>query len=182
VAVHLVRATADDIALLARLDVPVVHCPRSNALLGCGTAPLPELLAAGLRIGLGTDSPASALAFDMWDEMRAAILLARARAARPDALTAGQALGMATLDGAGAIGLGDRIGSLTEGKRADLTVLDLAGSPYLPWDDPVTAAVYGGTPERVLLTMVEGQIRYRRGGEPADTEPARVVRAKMIER
>jgi cytosine/adenosine deaminase-related metal-dependent hydrolase len=182
VAVHLVRASAADIALLAQLDVPVVHCPRSNALLGCGTAPLPEMLAARLRVGLGTDSPASALAFDMWDEMRAAILLARARAARPDALTADQALRMATLGGAAAIGLGDRIGSLTEGKRADLVVLDLAGSPYLPWDDPVTAAVYGGTPERVLLTMVDGRIRYRRGGEPADTEPARAVRAKMIER
>jgi cytosine/adenosine deaminase-related metal-dependent hydrolase len=182
VAIHLVRAAQDDIALLARLDVPVVHCPRSNALLGCGTAPLPELLEAGLRVGLGTDSPASALAFDMWDEMRAAILLARARAARPDALTAGQALRMATLGGAAAIGLGDRVGSLSEGKRADLTVLDLTGTPYLPWEDPVTAAVYGGTPERVLLTMVEGRIRYRRGGEPADNEPARAVRAKMIER
>jgi cytosine/adenosine deaminase-related metal-dependent hydrolase len=182
VAIHMVKAKRDDIELLARLGVAVVHCPRSNALLGCGTAPLPEMLAAGLRVGLGTDSPASALAFDMWDEMRAAILLARARSARPDALTASQALRMATLGGAEAIGLGETVGSLAEGKRADLTVLDLNGSPYLPWDDPVTAAVYGGTPDRVLLTMVEGRIRYRRGGEAADTEPARSVRAKMIER
>jgi cytosine/adenosine deaminase-related metal-dependent hydrolase len=182
VGVHLVRATAGDIELLARLGVPVVHCPRSNAMLGCGTAPLPELLAAGLAVGLGTDSPASALSFDMWDEMRAAILLARARAARPDALTAEQALRMATSEGARAIGLGDRIGSLTAGKRADLTVVDLTGSPYLPWDDPVTAAVYGGTPDRVLLTMVEGRIRFSRDGTPADTKPARAVRAKMIER
>ncbi|MDX6547538.1 MAG: aminodeoxyfutalosine deaminase [Gaiellales bacterium] len=182
VGVHLVRATAGDIALLARLDVPVVHCPRSNALLGCGTAPLPELLAAGLAVGLGTDSPASALSFDMWDEMRAAILLGRARAERPDALTAEQALRMATSEGARAIGLGDRVGSLTAGKRADLTVLDLTGSPYLPWDDPVTAAVYGGTADRVLLTMVEGRLRYSRDGAPADTKSARAVRAKMIER
>jgi 5-methylthioadenosine/S-adenosylhomocysteine deaminase len=182
VGVHLVRATAGDVALLARLGVPVVHCPRSNAMLGCGTAPLPELLAAGLAVGLGTDSPASALSFDMWDEMRAAILLGRARAARPDALTAEQALRMATSEGARAIGLGDRIGSLTAGKRADLTVVDLTGSPYLPWDDPVTAAVYGGTPDRVLLTMVEGRIRFSRDGAPADTKPARAVRAKMIER
>jgi 5-methylthioadenosine/S-adenosylhomocysteine deaminase len=182
VAVHLVRAAASDIELLADLGVPAVHCPRSNALLGCGTAPLPELLAAGLRVGLGTDSPASALVFDMWDEMRAAILLARARSARPDALTAGQALHMATAGGAAAIGMGERIGTLSEGKRADLTVLELTGSPYLPWDDPVTAAVYGGTPGRVLLTMVEGGIRYRRGGEPADNGPARAVRAKMLDR
>jgi cytosine/adenosine deaminase-related metal-dependent hydrolase len=182
VGVHLVRATAGDIALLARLGVPIVHCPRSNALLGCGTAPLPELLAAGLLVGLGTDSPASALSFDMWDEMRAAILLGRARAARPDALSAEQALRMATSEGARAIGLGDRIGSLTVGKRADLTVVDLTGSPFLPWDDPITAAVYGGTPDRVLLTMVEGRIRYSRDGAPADTNSARAVRAKIIER
>ena len=89
---------------------------------------------------------------------------------------------MATSEGARAIGLGDRIGSLTAGKRADLTVIDLTGSPYLPWDDPVTAAVYGGTPDRVLLTVVEGRIRFSRDGMPADTKPARAVRAKMIER
>ena len=81
-----------------------------------------------------------------------------------------------------AVGLGDSIGSLTPGKRADLTVLGLGGSAFLPWEDPVTAAVYGGSPERVLLTMVEGQIRYSRDGEAADTEPVRLVRAKMIER
>jgi cytosine/adenosine deaminase-related metal-dependent hydrolase len=141
VAVHAVRATGEDVAMLAGLDVPVVHCPRSNALLGCGTAPVPELLEAGVRLGLGTDSPASALTLDMWDEMRAAVLVARARALRPDALTADQALHMATLGGAGAIGLGDVTGSLTAGKQADLTVVDLSGSPFLPWDDPAAAAV-----------------------------------------
>ena len=181
VAVHLVRAEAGDIAALAERGVPAVHCPRSNALLGCGTAPVPELLAAGLTVGLGTDSPASALTFDMWDEMRAAILVARARSRRPDVLGAPQVLQMATLDSARAIGLDHLVGSLTPGKRADLTVIGLGGSAFLPWEDPVTAAVYGGTADRVLLTMVDGQIRYRRDGKPADTESARSVRAKMIE-
>jgi 5-methylthioadenosine/S-adenosylhomocysteine deaminase len=142
---------------------------------------VPELLEAGLVVGLGTDSPASALTFDMWDEMRAAILVARARSRRPDALGAERVLRMATLDGARAIGLDDRVGSLTPGKRADLTGRGLRGSAFLPWEDPVTAAVYGGTAERVLLTMVDGQIRFRRDGKPADTEPVRLVRAKMIE-
>ena len=87
---------------------------------------------------------------------------------------------MATLEGAHAIGLGAVTGSLEPGKRADLTVVDLATSPFLPWDDPVTAAVYGGSPNRVQITMVDGQIRYRRDGTTADTEPARRVRAKMI--
>ena len=79
---------------------PVAHCPRSNALLGCGIAPLAALRAAGVRVGLGTDSPASTPSFDPWDELRAAILGARARERRPDALDAADALALATLDAA----------------------------------------------------------------------------------
>jgi len=181
VAVHAARATPDDVSVFAELDVPVAHCPRSNALLGCGAAPVSDLLDAGVRVGLGTDSPASALTLDMWDEMRAAILVARAQERRSDVLTATTALELATLRGAQAIGLGDEVGSLTPGKRADLIVLDLSGSPFVPWDDPVAATVFGGTPERVLLTIVDGQIRYCETGEPADTSAARAVRARMIE-
>ena len=136
VLIHGVFMTERDIVLAAELDAPVIHCPRSNALLGCGTAPIPELLAAGVRVGLGTDSPASAMVFDMWEEMRAAVMMARARAGRADALTAAQALRMATLGGAEAIGLGGETGSLTPGKAADVTVLDLSGSPFVPWDEP----------------------------------------------
>ena len=121
VAVHGVLLNEADIALLAELDVPVAHCPRSNALLGCGIAPLSELLAAGVRVGLGTDSPSSALDFDMWAEMRAAIMLARARTHRADALAAETALELATVRAADAIGLGGEVGSLTpgQGRRPD---------------------------------------------------------------
>jgi 5-methylthioadenosine/S-adenosylhomocysteine deaminase len=178
VAVHGVLVNEADIALLAARDVPVAHCPRSNALLGCGIAPLTELLAAGVRVGLGTDSPSSALDFDMWAEMRTAIMLARARTRRADALSAETALELATVRAAGAIGLQARTGSLTPGKAADMIVLDLAGSPFLPWDDPVTATVYGGSPERVALTIVAGEIRYRRG-ERARPD-ASAARSKMI--
>ena len=181
VAVHAARATSEDVALFAELDVPVAHCPRSNALLGCGAAPVYDLLAAGVRVGLGTDSPASALTLDMWDEMRAAILVARTRERRGDVLTAATALELATLRGAQALGLGDEIGSLTPGKRADVVVVDLGRSEFVPWDDPVAATVFGGTPERVLLTFVDGQIRYCETGEHADTSAARKVRARMIE-
>ena len=179
VAIHAVLADAADIALLAERDIPVAHCPRSNALLGCGIAPLTELLAAGVRVGLGTDSPSSAIDFDMWAEMRTAIMLQRARTARADALSAQTALELATTRAAAAIGLGDRVGSLTPGKAADLIVLDLAGSPFLPWDDPVTAAVFGGAPERVALSVVAGEIRYRRGERTPPTASA--ARAKMIQ-
>jgi 5-methylthioadenosine/S-adenosylhomocysteine deaminase len=179
VAIHAVLADAADIALLAERDIPVAHCPRSNALLGCGIAPLTELLAAGVRVGLGTDSPSSAIDFDMWAEMRTAIMLQRARTGRADALSAQTALELATTRAAAAIGLADSVGALTPGKAADLIVLDLAGSPFLPWDDPVTAAVYGGSPDRVALAAVAGEIRYRRGERIPPSAAA--ARAKMIQ-
>ena len=139
----------------------------------------PSCSRPGVRVGLGTDSPSSAIDFDMWAEMRTAIMLQRARTARADALSAQTALELATTRAAAAIGLGDRVGSLTPGKAADLIVLDLAGSPFLPWDDPVTAAVFGGAPERVALSVVAGEIRYRRGERTPPTASA--ARAKMIQ-
>jgi 5-methylthioadenosine/S-adenosylhomocysteine deaminase len=163
---HCVTPDAEEIALLAAHDVPVAHCPRSNALLGCGIAPVAELRAAGLRVGLGTDSPASAPSFDLFEELRTAIYVARARERRPDALSAESALRMATLDAARALRLDAEVGTLTPGKRADLTVVSLAGSPYHPVEDPAAAVVFGGSPERVLETIVDGETRHRRG----DTE------------
>jgi len=164
-AAHCVQADEEEIALLAEHDVAVAHCPRSNALLGCGVAPLRELREAGIRVCIATDSPASTPSFDMFDEMRAAIFGARARERRPDALGAADALELATLGGARALGLDGTVGSLVPGKRADLTVLSLARSPFLPWEDPVTAAVLGGSPDRVVATLVSGRSRYERGGK-----------------
>jgi len=163
-AAHCVKVDAEEIGLLAAKEVGVAHCPRSNAVLGCGIAPLRELLDAGVRVGLGTDSPASAPSFDFFDEMRTAVYAARARARKPDALSAVEALELATLGAARALGLEDEIGSLAPGKRADLAVVSLAGSPYLPWEDPAAAIVFGGSPERVQLTLVDGEERYRKGG------------------
>ena len=165
VAAHCVHADAEEIALLAEHDVAVAHCPRSNALLGCGIAPLGAMRDAGIRVCIATDSPASTPSFDMFDELRAAVASARARERRPDALSACEALELATLGGARALGLEAETGSLTPGKQADLTVLSLAGSPFLPWEDPVTAAVLGGSPDRVVATLVSGETRYERGGE-----------------
>jgi len=161
-AAHCVTVDEEEIALLAEHDVAVVHCPRSNAYLGCGIAPLGALRAAGLRVGLGTDSPASAPSFDMFDELRAAILTSRARELRPDALSATEALEIATLGSARALGLEAEVGSIEQGKRADLTIVSLAGSPYLPWEDPAAAVVFGGSPERVAGTLVDGETRYDR--------------------
>jgi 5-methylthioadenosine/S-adenosylhomocysteine deaminase len=160
---HCVAVDDAEIAVLAQADVPIAHCPRSNALLGCGTAPLTSLRAAGARVGLGTDSPASTPSFDPWEELRAAVSGARARERRPDVLEAADALRLATLDAAHALGLDSEIGSLTPGKRADLTVVSIAGSPYDPVEDPAVAAVFGTTAAGVLETVVDGHTRYRQG-------------------
>jgi 5-methylthioadenosine/S-adenosylhomocysteine deaminase len=114
-------------------------------------------------VGLGTDSPASTPSFDPWDEMRAAVFSSRARERRPDALSAPDALRLATLDASRSLGLDSEIGSLTPGKRADLTVVSVAGSPYDPVEDPAVAAVFGGSAAGVLETIVDGHTRYRQG-------------------
>jgi cytosine/adenosine deaminase-related metal-dependent hydrolase len=181
-AAHCVHLDAEEIELLARHDVAVVHCPRSNALLGCGIAPLAELRAAGLRIGLGTDSPASTPSFDLFEELRVAVYLTRARERRPDALTADEALRLATIDGAQVLGLEEEIGTLTPGKRADLTALSLARSPYDPVEDPAAAVVLGGSPARILETIVDGTTRYRQGKDAWHEvrSTASAARARML--
>ncbi len=161
-AAHCVTVDEEEIALLAEHDVAVVHCPRSNAYLGCGIAPLTAIRGAGVRTGLGTDSPASTPSFDLFDELRSAVLAARAREGRPDALSATGALELATLGSARALGLEAEIGSLEPGKQADLAVVSLEGSPYLPWEDPAAAVVFGGSPDRVVATLVGGDTRYER--------------------
>jgi cytosine/adenosine deaminase-related metal-dependent hydrolase len=164
VAAHCVMLDEEEIDLIAATETGVAHCPRSNAVLGCGVAPLAELRVAGARVGVGTDSPASAPSFDFFDELRSVILSARARAARPDVLSASEALELATLGSARALGLEGEVGSLATGKRADLAVVSMAGSPYLPWEDPAGAIVFGGSPDRVLATYVDGESRYEKGG------------------
>jgi cytosine/adenosine deaminase-related metal-dependent hydrolase len=162
VAAHCTVVDREEIGLLARSGTGVAHCPRSNAALGCGVAPLAELRSAGARVGVGTDSPASAPSFDFFDELRSATLGARARETNASAVASPDAIALGTLGGARALGLDHERGSLTPGKRADLTVVSLEGSPYLPWEDPATAVLWGGSPERVLTTVVRGEVRYER--------------------
>jgi 5-methylthioadenosine/S-adenosylhomocysteine deaminase len=134
----------------------VAHCPRSNARLSDGVAPVAEFLAHGIPVGLGTDSLASVPTLDLWDEMRAA---AAGRAGR---LTPSQVLEMATLGGARALGLGDQAGSLTIGKRADLIAVSARA---VTTSDPVGSLVAGTRGEDVLLSLVDGEVRHSRLGE-----------------
>jgi len=183
IAAHCVEVDEEEIALLAEHDVAVAHCPRSNAILGSGVAPLSALREAGIRVCIATDSPASTPSFDMFDELRAAIVGARARERRPDALTAAEALELATLGGARALGLEAAVGSLVPGKRADLTVLSFADTSFVPWEDPVTATVLGGSPQSVVATLVSGKPRYVKGGTPwlELIDAARSARGRLLQ-
>ena len=181
-AAHCVHADPEEIELLAEHGVGVAHCPRSNGFLGCGIAPLEELRRAGVPVSIATDSPASTPSFDLFEELRCAIMAARSRAERPDALPAAAALELATLGGARVLGLDDRVGSLTPGKQADLAVISLVGSPFDPVEDPAVAAVLGGSPDRVAATLVAGEQRYVKGTSrwPDSTRAARSARSKML--
>jgi cytosine/adenosine deaminase-related metal-dependent hydrolase len=182
-AAHCVKVDEEEIALLAEHDVAVAHCPRSNGILGCGVAPLVALREAGIRVCIATDSPASTPSFDMFDEMRAAIVGARAREGRPDALTAADALELATLGGARALGLDDSLGSLRAGKEADLTVVSLAETSFIPWEDPVTSVVLGGSRHNVVATLVSGKPRYEKGGKTwlELIDAARSARGRLLQ-
>ena len=138
---------ADEIDVLAAADVPVAHCPRSNALLGCGIAPLAALRAAGIRVGLGTDSPASTPSFDAFDELRAA-LPARAPASGGPMRSTPPGRSPRYPGCSARARPRSRPRQPFPGKRADLTVVSVAGSPYHPIEDPAVAAVFGGSPGR----------------------------------
>jgi 5-methylthioadenosine/S-adenosylhomocysteine deaminase len=118
----------------------------------------------------------------MFDEMRAAVMAARSREQRPDALTAVEALELATLGGARVLEREREIGSLAVGKRADLAILSMSGSSFLPWEDPVTAVVLGGSPERVVATIIDGVRRYEKAARRCHelTDAAQRARSRML--
>jgi 5-methylthioadenosine/S-adenosylhomocysteine deaminase len=132
-AAHAVWLDEADRALLAGHDVAVAHCPGSNGKLGSGIAPLADLLGRGVRVGLGTDGPASNDDLHLWDELRLAPLLARATAGDPEAVSSAAALRLATRGGAEALGL--PVGALEVGRPADVIRLRTDDPRFTPWLD-----------------------------------------------
>ena len=159
---HAIHLTDEDISLIAEAGSPVAHCPKSNAKLGSGVARVPEMLSSGVEVSLGTDSAASNNKLDMFEEMRAAIFIQRATRTDAPILTAEDALRMATLGGAGALGLDDSVGSLEPGKRADIIVVGLHEG-LVPTYDPISTLAYCASGSDVVFTMVDGEILYERG-------------------
>jgi cytosine/adenosine deaminase-related metal-dependent hydrolase len=153
---HCVHPTVEERAILAARGTHVTHCPSSNLKLGSGIAPIPEMLAEGISIALGADGAPCNNNLDGMLELRLAALLHKHRVG-PAKMTAMQALELATLGGARALGLGDRIGALEVGKRADLIVVDLETPHVAPSPDPVSAVVYGARASDVRHVFVDGR-------------------------
>jgi 5-methylthioadenosine/S-adenosylhomocysteine deaminase len=162
-AVHMTQLTTDEIALVARHGVSVAHCPESNLKLASGIAPLAALKAAGVNCGVGTDGCASNNDLDMLGEMRTAALLAKGSTGNAEALPAAEALRMATLDGARALGLDSLIGSLVPGKQADLIAIDFRDPRLAPVYDPVAQIVYAAQRDNVREVWVAGRHVVRGG-------------------
>jgi 5-methylthioadenosine/S-adenosylhomocysteine deaminase len=184
-AAHAVWLDDADLALLAEHDVAVAHCPGSNGKLGSGIAPLCSMLARGVRVGLGTDGPASNDDLHLWDELRLAPLFARAVAGDPDVLTSAAALRLATRGGGEALGL--PVGALEVGRPADLIRLrtdDARFTPSLSDAELLGHLVWAGAGYLVTDVWVGGSPVVERGHcTTVDTERARAevgVRARRL--
>ena len=163
IAVHAVHLSAAEIEMLAQHGCSVAHCPSSNLKLASGIAPITQLSASGVNIGLGTDGAASNNRLDLFQEMRLAALLAKEEAGRADAINAHRVLHMATLGGARALGLEASIGSLTPGKAADLCAVRLYDLALAPCYDPVSHLAYAVGREHVSAVWVAGRMRVENG-------------------
>ncbi|MEO3753793.1 8-oxoguanine deaminase [Streptomyces sp. B6B3] len=152
---HCVHMTDEDLAAFARTGTGVAHCPSSNARLGAGIARVPDMLAAGIPVGLGVDGTASNEAGELHTELRNALLVSRLGPHRARALTARQALRLGTHGGARVLGREREIGSLEPGKLADLVLWRLDGLGHSTIEDPVAALVFGA-PAPVTLSLVGG--------------------------
>ncbi len=162
-AAHGVWLDREEISLLASRGVSVVHCPASNLKLASGIAPVAEMLREGVNVALGTDGPASNDSLDMFREMRLAALLQRGARLDSRALTSWDALRMATVNGARALGLDGEIGTLETGKRADVILVDLRRPHLSTHSDLASALVFSATGSDVDTVIVDGRVVVRAG-------------------
>lgn len=185
---HSVHLSADEVRLYAERGVSVAHNPISNMFLGDGVAPVVEMLEAGVNVALGTDGAASNNSQDMFQVLKIAPLQQRARTQRPQAIPPAQALRMATINGAKALGLGHLVGSLEPGKRADLIMLDLSRAPHnVAVHNVLSHLVHCAKASDVELVMVDGRVRMERGevlgvDEPRLLREAQAAAERLVRR
>jgi 5-methylthioadenosine/S-adenosylhomocysteine deaminase len=159
IAVHAVHLDDSELDLMAREGVSVAHCPSSNLKLASGIARVTDMKLRGIRVGVGTDGAASNNRLDVMTEMRTAALLAKVSSGDASMIKAMEALEMATIDGARALGLDEHIGSIAPGKWADLAAVELSSVETLPCFDPVSHLVYAAGRENVSHVWIAGSPR-----------------------
>ncbi|MBD3671412.1 MAG: TRZ/ATZ family hydrolase [Gammaproteobacteria bacterium] len=177
IAVHMTQLVDEEIEMMAESGGHVVHCPQSNLKLASGFSPVAKLMQAGVNVALGTDGAASNNDLDMFAEMQTAALLAKAVAGDATALPAAQALRMATLNGARALGLEQEIGSLEVGKAADITAVDLGQLSTQPVYHPISQLVYAAGREQVSDVWVAGRHLLKQGQLTSLDEASIITRA-----
>jgi 5-methylthioadenosine/S-adenosylhomocysteine deaminase len=158
VAVHAVWIDPEEIRILADTGASVSHSPESNMKLACGIAPVPELLAAGVRVGIGTDGAASNNDLDMMAEMDSCAKIFKVARMDPTVMDAATVLRMATIDGARTLGMDDQIGSVEPGKRADLILVDCRKPRMTPLYNPYSQIVYSANGADVCTSIIEGKV------------------------
>lgn len=178
IAAHMVWPDQEEIALLANSKVSAIHNPTSNMKLGAGISPVPAMIAAGVKVGLGTDGAASNNDLDMWEEIRLAALLHKVDKNDPTAMPAETALRLATSMGAEAIGLGEKTGSLEVGKQADMIQVDMSDPRLQPIYDVMSHLVYVTRSSDVVTTIIAGQIVVENG--QVTTLDAQEIKSKVI--
>ncbi|WP_045860393.1 TRZ/ATZ family hydrolase [Teredinibacter purpureus] len=161
--VHMTQTTADDRALLKLTGAHVIHCPQSNMKLASGTCNAQQLLDADINVALGTDGAASNNTLNMFAELQTAALLGKLAANNPAAINATTAIEMATINGARAMGIEEKVGSLEAGKQADVIAIDLSNIASLPVHNPLSQLVYTGAGAHVTHVWVAGEQRVHNG-------------------
>ncbi len=179
VAVHMTQLEDAEIARLAETGAHVVHCPESNLKLASGFCPVAKLLEAGVNVALGTDGAASNNDLNLLGEMRTAALLGKGVAGSASAVPAADALRMATINGARALGLDGEIGSLEPGKSADLVALDLRDCHTQPLYHPLSQLVYAASRNQVREVWVRGH-QVIRDGMPTTINSTEVISAAQV--
>ncbi len=160
-AVHCVHLNDQDMATLAKNKVSIVHNPSSNMKLGSGIADIAKMLKQNLNISLGTDSSASNNRLDIMEEMRLAALLIKGSTKSPESFSANEAIKMATINGAKALGLESIIGSIEKNKKADLVAIDLNSIENQPIYNPLTTLVYSSSRSDVSYVWIDGEIKLK---------------------
>ena len=155
---HAVKLTNEEIERIAKQDIYIAHCPVSNLKLGCGIAPITKMQEENICISLGTDGQGSGSNLDMFETMKYAALLQKGYLENPTLMPAYEVLKMATINGAKTLNLENQIGSIEEGKLADIIILNLDSPLTLPLNDIIAEIVYNVKAQNVETTIVNGKI------------------------